>query len=52
MEKDDGCGEIANRTMTADFGASQEQVIEDVVEQVEGRGRMWLRSADVEGAGP
>jgi glycosidase len=33
VEKDDGCGEIANRTMTADFGTSQEQVIEDVVDK-------------------
>ena len=31
VEKDDGCGEIANRTMTADFGASQEQLITDVI---------------------
>ena len=31
VEKDDGCGEIANRTMTADFGTSREQFIEDVV---------------------
>ena len=31
VEKDDGCGEIANRTMTADFGESEEQVIDDVV---------------------
>ena len=31
VEKDDGCGEIANRTMTADFGASEDQVIDDVV---------------------
>jgi len=31
VEKDDGCGEIPNRTMTADYGASQEQLITDTV---------------------
>ena len=31
VEKDDGCGEIPNRIMTADFGASQEQLITDTI---------------------
>jgi hypothetical protein len=31
VEKDDGCGEIPNRTLTADYGASQEQVVQDQV---------------------
>ena len=31
VEKDKGCGEIPNRTMTADYGASQQQLVQDQV---------------------
>ncbi len=31
VEKDDGCGEIPNRIMTADYGVSQEQLITDTI---------------------
>ncbi len=31
VEKDDGCGEIPNRTLTADFSISADQVVQDPV---------------------